>query len=70
MYAVYGHMELGVEKAAGHSSPEDFAMGHQKEGSVKETLKGMETTVSATGAPLYDVVFVAKEKREIEEETL
>jgi len=70
MYAACGYMGLGVEKAAVHSSPEDFAMGQQKEENVEETLKGMEMTVSVTGAPLYGAVLVAKEKREIEEETL
>ena len=53
-------MSLGVEgEATVHSSPEDY-----------ETLKDMEMTVSETN-PLYDdVVLVAKEKREIREDTL
>jgi hypothetical protein len=64
MYAASVHMGLGV-KVTVHSSPEDYAMD-QKEWDL-ETLKDMEMTVSATD-PLYDVV--AKEKREIGEETL
>ena len=63
------HMGLGVEaKVILHSSPEDYAMG-QKEWDL-EKLKDMEMTVSETD-PLYDdVVLVAREKREIGEETL
>ena len=70
MYAACVHMGLEVEaEVVVHSSPEDCAMGH-KEWDL-ETLKDMETTVSATGDLLYDAVLVAKEKREgIGEETL
>ena len=69
MYAACVHMGLGVEaKAILHSSPEDYAMG-QKEWDL-DKLKDMEMTVSET-YPLYDDgVLVAREKREIGEETL
>ena len=63
------HMGLGVEaKVILHSSPEDYAMG-QKEWDL-EKLKDMEMTVSETDLLCDDVVLVAREKREIGEETL
>ena len=68
MYAACVHVGLGVEvEVTVHSSPEDYGMGH-KEWDL-ETLKDMETTVSATDL-VYDAVLVAKEKRGRGEETL
>ena len=69
MYAACAHMGWGVEgEATVHSSLGDYAKGH-KEWDL-ETVKDMGMTVSATN-PLYDdAVLVAKEKREIGEETL
>jgi hypothetical protein len=69
MYAACVHVGLGVEaEATVHSSPEDYAMGHQEWN--LEKLRDMGMTVSARD-PLYDAVLVAREKkRGIREETL